>query len=86
VTQDELGDGSDLDILLTSGGEVRQSVNTAEMLVPVPAIVAYASTIMTLNPGDVIFTGAPAGVGPIAAGEKLEMSIGRIGAMTVTVR
>jgi 2-keto-4-pentenoate hydratase/2-oxohepta-3-ene-1,7-dioic acid hydratase in catechol pathway len=86
VTRDELGDGSDLDILLTSEGEVRQSVNTAEMLVPVPAIVAYASTIMTLNPGDVIFTGAPAGVGPIAAGEKLEMSIGRIGAMTVTVR
>jgi len=69
-----------------SEGEVRQSVNTAEMLVPVPAIVAYASTIMTLNPGDVIFTGAPAGVGPIAAGEKLEVSIGRIGAMTVTVR
>ena len=86
VTREELGDGSDLDILLTSGGDVRQSVNTADMLVPVPEIVAYASTIMTLNPGDVIFTGAPAGVGPITAGEKLEMSIGRIGAMTVTVR
>jgi 2-keto-4-pentenoate hydratase/2-oxohepta-3-ene-1,7-dioic acid hydratase in catechol pathway len=86
VTRDEAGDGSDLDILLTSEGQVRQSVNTADMLVPVPAIVAYASTIMTLNPGDVIFTGAPPGVGPISAGEKLEMRVSRIGAMTVTVR
>jgi 2-keto-4-pentenoate hydratase/2-oxohepta-3-ene-1,7-dioic acid hydratase in catechol pathway len=86
VTRDEIGDGGDLDILLTSGGEVRQSVNTRDLLTPVPQIVAYASTIMTLNPGDVIFTGAPPGVGPIAAGEKLEMSISRIGSMTVQVR
>ena len=86
VTTDEIGDGSDLDIRLTSGGEVRQSVNTRDLITPVPQIVAYASTIMTLLPGDVLFTGAPPGVGPIAAGEKLEMSIGRIGSMTVTVR
>ena len=64
VTRDEIGDGGALDILLTSGGEVRQSVNTRDLLTPVPQIVAYASTIMTLNPGDVLFTGAPPGVGP----------------------
>jgi 2-keto-4-pentenoate hydratase/2-oxohepta-3-ene-1,7-dioic acid hydratase in catechol pathway len=86
VTADELGDGSGLDILLTSGGDVRQSVNTRDMLTPVPQIVAYASSVMTLNPGDVLFTGAPPGVGPIAAGEKLEMTIGGIGTMAVTVR
>ena len=86
VTRDEIGDGGDLDILLTSGGEVRQSVNTRDLLTPVPQIVAYASTIMTLHPGDVIFTGAPPGVGPITAGEKLEMSISGIGSMTVQVR
>ena len=85
VTTDEVGDGSGLEIRLTSGGEVRQSVNTRDLLVPVPQIVAYASTIMTLNPGDVLFTGAPPGVGPIAAGEKLEMTIGGIGSMTVQV-
>jgi 2-keto-4-pentenoate hydratase/2-oxohepta-3-ene-1,7-dioic acid hydratase in catechol pathway len=85
VTRDEAGDGSDLDILLTSGGEVRQSVNTRDMLVPVPEIVAYASSIMTLLPGDLLFTGAPAGVGPITSGEELEMSIGRIGSMGVHV-
>ena len=86
VTRDEIGDGGALDILLTSGGEVRQSVNTRDLLTPVPQIVAYASTIMTLNPGDVIFTGAPPGVGPIAAGEQLEMTISGIGSMTVQVR
>jgi 2-keto-4-pentenoate hydratase/2-oxohepta-3-ene-1,7-dioic acid hydratase in catechol pathway len=85
VTTDELGDGSDLDIRLSSGGTVRQSVNTRDMLTPVPAIVAYASSVMTLLPGDVLFTGAPPGVGPIAAGEQLEMSISGIGSMTVTV-
>jgi 2-keto-4-pentenoate hydratase/2-oxohepta-3-ene-1,7-dioic acid hydratase in catechol pathway len=85
VTTDELGNGADLDILLTSGGQVRQSVNTRDLLTPVPQIVAYASSIMTLNPGDVLFTGAPPGVGPIAAGEELEMSISGIGAMSVVV-
>lgn len=86
VTRDETGDGDDLDIRLTSGGEVRQSVNTRDLLTPVPEIVSYASRMMTLNPGDVIFTGAPPGVGPIASGEKLEMTIDRIGSMTVSVR
>jgi 2-keto-4-pentenoate hydratase/2-oxohepta-3-ene-1,7-dioic acid hydratase in catechol pathway len=86
VTRDETGDGGDLDILLTAAGQVRQQVNTADLLTPVPQIVAYASTIMTLNPGDVLFTGAPPGVGPITAGETLEMTISRIGSMTVTVR
>jgi 2-keto-4-pentenoate hydratase/2-oxohepta-3-ene-1,7-dioic acid hydratase in catechol pathway len=85
VTTDEVGDGSGLDILLTSGGEVRQSVNTADLLTPVPQIVSYASRVMTLEPGDVLFTGAPPGVGPITAGEKLEMSISRIGSMSVQV-
>jgi 2-keto-4-pentenoate hydratase/2-oxohepta-3-ene-1,7-dioic acid hydratase in catechol pathway len=52
----------------------------------VPQIVSYASRIMTLNPGDVIFTGAPPGVGPIAAGEKLITSISGIGTMQTDVR
>jgi 2-keto-4-pentenoate hydratase/2-oxohepta-3-ene-1,7-dioic acid hydratase in catechol pathway len=86
VTTDEVGDGSDLDITLTCGGDVRQAVNTRDLLTPVPHIVAYASTVMTLLPGDVLFTGAPPGVGPITPGEKLEMTISRLGSMAVTVR
>jgi 2-keto-4-pentenoate hydratase/2-oxohepta-3-ene-1,7-dioic acid hydratase in catechol pathway len=85
VTVDELGDGSDLDIRLTCDGDERQSVNTRDMITPVPAIVSYASSVMTLLPGDVLFTGAPPGVGPIAAGERLDMTIGGIGSMSVTI-
>lgn len=85
VTTDEIGDGTDLTINLACDGQVRQSVNTRDMLTPAPAILAYASSVMTLLPGDVLFTGAPPGVGPIAAGETLEMSISRIGAMTVHI-
>jgi 2-keto-4-pentenoate hydratase/2-oxohepta-3-ene-1,7-dioic acid hydratase in catechol pathway len=56
------------------------------MITPVPAIVSYASRMMTLLPGDLIFTGAPPGVGPIAAGDMLETRIDRLGSMTLTVR
>ncbi|MFK0113266.1 fumarylacetoacetate hydrolase family protein [Streptomyces sp. NPDC091217] len=85
VTPDETGAGGDLDILLTSADEVRQSANTSDLVTPIPQIVAYASSVMTLCPGDVIFTGAPPGVGPITAGEQLDISIDRIGAMSVQV-
>jgi 2-keto-4-pentenoate hydratase/2-oxohepta-3-ene-1,7-dioic acid hydratase in catechol pathway len=85
TTRDEIGDGSGLDILLASDGEVRQSVNTDALITPVPRIVSYASSVMTLFPGDLLFTGAPPGVGPITRGEKLGMSISRIGSMNVSV-
>lgn len=85
VTRDEVGDGSGLDILLTCNGDVRQAVNTDDLITPVPRIVAYASSVMTLMPGDLIFTGAPPGVGPIRPGENLRMGISRIGEMQVTV-
>jgi 2-keto-4-pentenoate hydratase/2-oxohepta-3-ene-1,7-dioic acid hydratase in catechol pathway len=86
VTADEAGDPADMDIELERNGVVRQRVATRDMLVPVSDIVAYASTIMTLLPGDVIFTGAPPGVGPIEPGDKLRVRISRLGEMEVGVR
>lgn len=85
TTGDEAGDPADFDILLTCNGEPRQTVNTAALITPVPEIIAYASRMMTLNPGDVIFTGAPPGVGPIKPGDVLHTSISRLGAMTLPV-
>lgn len=85
VTQDEVGDGSGLDVVLMCGDDVRQAVSTDDLITPVPQIVAYASSVMTLLPGDLVFTGAPPGVGPIASGEQLAMSISGIGSMHVTV-
>ncbi|MFB7271090.1 fumarylacetoacetate hydrolase family protein [Streptomyces sp. NPDC056244] len=86
TTSDEAGDPADFNILLTCNGEQRQAVNTAALITPVPEIVAYASRMMTLNPGDVLFTGAPPGVGPILPGDVLYTSISRLGAMTLPVR
>ncbi|MQA10395.1 MAG: FAA hydrolase family protein [Pseudonocardiaceae bacterium] len=85
VTADELGDPGDLDIHLRVNGEDRQRVHTSTLLTKVPAIVAYASAMMTLLPGDLIFTGAPPGVGPIQAGDVLDTRISRIGEMRLAV-
>lgn len=56
-------------------GEVRQDGSTAYMIFDVPTLVAYASQVMTLEPGDLLVTGTPEGVGPLAAGDVLEVEI-----------
>jgi 2-keto-4-pentenoate hydratase/2-oxohepta-3-ene-1,7-dioic acid hydratase in catechol pathway len=77
----------DLEIeLLRNGTERRQHVHTRDLITSVPEIVSYASRIMTLVPGDLIFTGAPPGVGPIRRGDTLKATISSIGSMTVEVR
>ncbi|HLH82767.1 MAG TPA: fumarylacetoacetate hydrolase family protein [Trebonia sp.] len=86
VTRDEAGDPAGMDIELERNGVLRQKVAARDMLVPVPDIVAYASRIMTLLPGDVIFTGAPPGVGPIEPGDRLRVRISRLGEMELRVR
>lgn len=85
VTSDEVRDPQDLTIDLTVDGEKRQHVYTGDMLVPVREIVAHASKIMTLQPGDVFCTGAPPGVGPIVAGNVMRSEIAGIGTMETPV-
>ncbi len=67
-------------------GEVRQSAPFTDMVHDVGAIVAHASAAFTLLPGDVILTGTPAGVGPMVAGDTVEVSVSGIGTLTSTVR
>lgn len=66
---------SNIDFELKINGEVRQSGNTNGMIFSIPYIVSYLSTIFTLSPGDIIYTGTPAGVGPLKAGDKIEAKI-----------
>ena len=68
-------DLSNLDFSLTLNGKVRQKGNTSLMLYTFDQIIAYVSQFFTLKKGDIIFTGTPAGVGPIVAGDKLEAYI-----------
>ncbi len=63
VTKDEVPDPHALDIKLTIGGEVLQHSNTRELIFRVPDLIAYLSAITSLEPGDIISTGTPAGVG-----------------------
>jgi len=63
-------------------GKLVQSGTTANLIFPIPFLVRYLSRIMTLNPGDVIATGTPAGVGPTAPGDRVDVQIEGIGVLS----
>ena len=86
VTADELGDPGSLNFSLSVNGEPRQKANTRDMIVGIARQIAWASSMYTLYPGDIIMTGTPAGVGPVRAGDTMTVTFDRIGAMDVPVR
>lgn len=91
VTADEIDDPHNLEIKLTVNGRIRQQGNTREMIFRIPEQVAYISSIMTLEPGDIISTGTPvgAGVGGDASlhdGDELVCEIEGIGTLRNKVR
>jgi 2-keto-4-pentenoate hydratase/2-oxohepta-3-ene-1,7-dioic acid hydratase in catechol pathway len=86
VTADEIDNPGELDLSLTVNGETRQSSNTRHMILGVPELIELASSFYTLHPGDIFLTGTPAGVSPIAAGDRITANIEKIGTMEVEVR
>ncbi|HBX66230.1 MAG: isomerase/hydrolase [Balneola sp.] len=80
----EINNPDDLDIKLFQNGFVKQHGNSSEMIFPVPNLINFLSGIFTLYPGDLIFTGTPEGVGPVASGDKLEVLLDN-GITTLTV-
>ncbi len=82
----EVADPQRLDLEVRVNGEVRQRGSTADMIFSVAEVVAFISEIMTLYPGDLVSTGTPPGVGPLADGDRVEVSIGGIGTLWHTVR
>jgi len=85
VTPDEIGDPNALDLSIRVNGQLRQHSNPRHLIYNVQRLIDYASTMFTLWPGDVIYTGTPSGISPIQAGNRIEVSIERIGAMLVTI-
>ena len=85
TTADEIGDPSGLRLRLWVGDELRQDANTKDLIVDVPDMIVMAASAMTLEPGDVIATGTPEGVGPIQAGDVVRVEIERVGEMSVRV-
>lgn len=86
VTQDEMPDPGNLAMQLTVNGEVRQKGSTATMIFSIPKLLAYVTEFMVLEPGDIITTGTPPGVGSamkppqyLVAGDVMELSIEGLG-------
>lgn len=93
VTSDELGDPHGLGIRCRVNGETRQDSNTRELVFNVYDQIAHLTQVMTLEPGDVIFTGTPGGVGAamkppsfLKSGDVVRVEIDRIGAIEARVR
>jgi len=63
VTKDEIADPHELDISLEIGGETLQHSNTRELIFKIPELIEYISQVVTLEPGDIVATGTPGGVG-----------------------
>lgn len=68
-------DTADIDVRLTINGEVRQESNSREMLYPIIPLIQHMAGQFALQPGDVVLTGTPAGVGPLQEGDELVMEI-----------
>jgi 2-keto-4-pentenoate hydratase/2-oxohepta-3-ene-1,7-dioic acid hydratase in catechol pathway len=81
----EVADPQDLDIRMTVNNELRQNGNTSLMIHSSVEIISYLSGIFTLEPGDVILTGTPAGVSRIVAGDRLCAEIPGVGRVEVSV-
>ncbi len=86
VTADEFGDPSDVTATLHVNDELRQTANTRELIFDVPRLIEFASRFYTLHPGDIYFTGSPAGVGPVKPGDVLRARCDRIGELEIKAR
>lgn len=85
VTPDEIDDVRALRLRCSVNGVLRQDADITELIWDVPTFLSYVSTVTTLEPGDIVSTGTPAGVGVIENGDTVEVTIDRIGTLRVSV-
>jgi 2,4-diketo-3-deoxy-L-fuconate hydrolase len=86
VTADEVPDPDNVSFSLSVNGQVRQNSNTKHLVYGVRRLIEFASSFYTLHPGDVYYTGTPAGVGPVRPGDVITLECEAIGRMDVKVR
>jgi len=85
MVSDEMDVDAGVTIETRVNGELRQHGCTRDFIFPVPALLSYITAAFTLEPGDLILTGTPSGVGPLAAGDCVEVSIPGLGVLSNTV-
>jgi len=78
-------DPSSLKLKAYLNNELKQSSSTSNLIFDVPSLIEYISQIMTLQPGDVIMTGTPSGVGPMQKGDRVCIEIEGIGRLENTI-
>jgi 2-keto-4-pentenoate hydratase/2-oxohepta-3-ene-1,7-dioic acid hydratase in catechol pathway len=86
VDPESLDPAAGVEITTRLYGEVKQHGSTAAMIFSVPALLRYISRIFTLAPGDLIATGTPAGIGPMVAGDEVEVEIAGLGVLRNPVK
>lgn len=86
VTADSVPDPQALQNRLWVNGELRQQANTGEMIVGIAELIELVSSVLPLQPGDVIASGTPEGVGPFAPGDEVRIEIESVGSMSLPVR
>ncbi len=85
VPADQVIDPQSLQLRMIVNGQVRQDGNTRDMMRTTAQLIAEISTYFTLEAGDIVLTGTPAGVGRICSGDRLEATIEQVGTLTVSV-
>ena len=85
LVSDELDLDAGVTIETRVNGEVRQHASTLDLIFPVPVLLSYITAVLTLVPGDLVLTGTPSGVGPLKAGDRVEVSISGLGVLANTV-
>jgi 2-keto-4-pentenoate hydratase/2-oxohepta-3-ene-1,7-dioic acid hydratase in catechol pathway len=86
VDKDEVHDPHNLTLTLKVNGQTRQQASTGSMIFRIDQIIAYLSTIFTLERGDLIFTGTPEGVGQVRSGDILEAELTSVGRLSVRIQ
>lgn len=86
VTADEVPNPSNLQAKLWVNGELRQNANTKDLILDIPGMIELASRVATLEPGDIIATGTPEGVGPVVPGDEVRIEIEHVGSMRLTAK
>jgi 2-keto-4-pentenoate hydratase/2-oxohepta-3-ene-1,7-dioic acid hydratase in catechol pathway len=81
LVSDEIDPWVGVSVQTRVNGEIRQDGNTRDFIFPLDVVIRYISQVMTLNPGDLIATGTPKGVGPVIAGDVVEVSVEGVGAL-----
>jgi 2-keto-4-pentenoate hydratase/2-oxohepta-3-ene-1,7-dioic acid hydratase in catechol pathway len=85
LVTDEIDPWAGIGVQASVNGETRQDGNTRDLIFPVDVVIRYISQVMTLIPGDLIPTGTPSGVGPLEAGDVVQVTVEGVGTLINTV-